>query len=108
MTEVTKVKRGDVGVIFADTLTEDDEAVNLTGATVTFILRLRGGTVPVTGTATIVDATGGTVSYATVAGNLDVAGLYNQEWEVTYGNGDKFTYPSDTWNPVRIVGDLNP
>jgi len=104
-----KVKRGDVGVVFSDRLTADGEPIVLTGADVLFVLRPKSGaTEAFTGAAVVVDELDGKVTYATVAGDLDVPGFYRQEWEITFDTGDRYTVPSDGWNDVQIVDDLNP
>jgi hypothetical protein len=104
-----RLKRGDVGVRFTDTLTANLEPINLTGATVLFLLRPLGASEPnVIGEATIIDADGGEVEYVSVEGDLEDSGLCRQEWEITYETGDVFTVPSESHNVVRIVGDLNP
>lgn len=105
MTTKVAVKRGDVGVVFEDTLTSGGVPVDLTGATVRFILSRNGAsTVRV---ATVVNAAAGTVSYAAVAGDLATAGEHRQEWEVTWPAGQTLTYPSDGWNRVLVLDDLN-
>lgn len=104
MTEVT-VKRGDAGVLFTDTLKSNGAAVNLTSATVKFILRRKG--VTISQTATVVSAVAGTVSYTSVAGDLDVAGDWLQEWEAYYsGTGKRMTFPSNEYNVVHVISDL--
>lgn len=105
---IIRVKRGDSGIIFSDTLTADGEPINLEGATVTFLLRAVGGAEPaVEAEAIVVDDQDGTVSYVTAPGDLEVSGVYRQEWEIVYEAGDRFTVPSDTQNVVRIIPDLN-
>lgn len=110
MSSPVKVKRGDIGVTFSDTFTDaEGSPVDLSGATVVFILRRYGATAPtVAEDAEIVVAADGTVRYVTANGDLDVAGIYQQEWEITFGSGDRFTVPSDTHNIVHIGEDLNP
>lgn len=110
MTEPIAVKRGDVGIIFTDTLTADGEPIILSDCEVWFVLRPQRGDLlnEVTAEADVVDANEGTVRYVTVVGDLDVAGFYRQEWEVVYTNGDRFTVPSDGYNVVHVVMDLNP
>lgn len=109
MTEPIKVKRGDVGVIFDDTLTSNGDPIDLTDADVVFILRPLRATEPtVDAAAVVLDEEAGTVRYVSADGDLDVAGLYEQEWEVRYGSGDRFTVPSGGYNHVLVLGDLNP
>lgn len=106
-----EVKRNDVGIIFTDTLTADGAplAGGIAGAEVLFILRARNATAPyLLGTATVVDSTACTVKYVTQAGELDTAGNYRQEWQATLGTGEVYTFPSEGYNVVRILEDLNP
>ena len=94
---------GDVGTVFRAAIVDQDGAVvNLTGATsVVFRLSISGGTTrPRNGTVT--NAAGGIVEYATVIGDLDVAGAVY--WQVVV------TTPSGTWgssiNTVAVVDRL--
>lgn len=106
---VIRVKRGDVGVIFTDTLTADGEPIDLTDATVLFVLRAPDAAAPaLEAEAEIVDAEAGTVSYTSTSDDLTVAGVFRQEWEIDYDAGERFTVPSDGWNIVRVVDDLTP
>lgn len=110
MTEPIKVKRGDVGVIFDDTLTSNGEPIDLTDADVMFILRASRGAGPalVDALASVLDAEAGTVRYVSSDGDLDYPGLYEQEWEVRYDSGDRFTVPSGGYNLLLVLADLNP
>lgn len=110
MRSSVKVKRGDVGVVFADTLTADGEPIDLSEADgVLFVLRPKSGAQEAfSAAAEITEETAGQVAYTTVAGDLDVAGFYRQEWEITFSSGARFTVPSDGWNDVQVVDDLNP
>lgn len=93
--------------------------VNLTGATVKFIMRQSGvAAAKVDTTATVVVAADGTVQYEWVAADTDTAGDYLGEFEVTDSSGDVTTYwdlrrAADIGNNlppepliIRIVEDL--
>lgn len=69
--------------------------VNLAGATVQWSWRLAGAPTSTTALATIVDAAGGIVEYAWVAGNLAAAGEYTGEFRVTFPSSTVLTAPSD-------------
>lgn len=85
----------------------DDSNVNLTGATVKFLMTLQGGSTPkVNAAATIVDALLGQVRYSWGATDLDTVGKYNGEFEVTFPGGNKQTFPSHEYITVRVVADL--
>ena len=82
-------------------------AVNLTGATVRFKLRSRGASAAkVDAAATITNAAGGQVRYAWAAGDLDTAGLFDAEFEVTFGDGTTETFPNDRHLVVQVTEDL--
>lgn len=103
------VKRGDVGRTFSDTLTEAGVAADLSTATgVLFILRSPDALEPkVAAAATIVSAPAGTVKYVTVLDDLDTAGEYLQEWQVTYAGGAIATFPDEGYNRVVVEADLD-
>jgi hypothetical protein len=68
-------------------------AVNLTGATVKFIMRLSGSsTAKVATTATISTAASGIVRYEWVAADTDTLGNYIGEFEVTDSGGNIETF----------------
>ena len=83
-------------------LTADGSAVNLTGATVTLVLRDKTGTaVTTTGDISVISATGGTVRYAPDATDL-VASVspHRARFKVTDSGGQIAYYPSgkaDIW-----------
>jgi hypothetical protein len=108
MTEPVRVKRGDVGIVFLDVFANaEGTPIPLTDATdILFVMRLRDNVI--VGAAEVVDADAGTVSYTTVEGDLDAAGLYRQEWEASFVDGRVLTTPGADWNGVEVVEDLNP
>lgn len=108
---IVPVQRHDVGVPFEDVLTAgpNDDPVDLTGATVLFILRRPKGAV-ITGTATIGSpATAGAVQYISQPGDLAVCGDHEQVWQVTWpGSPDRvYTFPNEGTNIVSVGDDLN-
>jgi Rib/alpha/Esp surface antigen-like repeat protein len=54
----------------------------------------------------VVDAETDRVSYAWQAGDTDTPGDYMAEWEVTYEDGKKKTFPVAGPLPLEIIGDL--
>ena len=103
------IKANDTRQQLTGTLEIDNAAVNLTGCTVLCLLKLKES--PYTAyslASTIVSAAAGTVKcLATESGFPTVAGTYKQEWQVTFGDGTVLTFPSDTWNTLEILDDLN-
>lgn len=102
------IKRRDQLPEIAATLTDaEGTIVNLGGATVRFILVNKAdGTVAVDQPATIVNAPAGTVKYTWVAGDTDVAGTYNGEFEVTFIDGRAETFPNSKNIAIKIFADL--
>jgi hypothetical protein len=102
------LKQHDRKPSIAATLTLDGVAVNLTGASVKFIMSTAPGATPkVNATATIVSAVNGQVRYDWLAINTDTAGLYDAEWEVTYSDTTKQTFPTTTYLVIDIYPDLD-
>ena len=104
---VVDVKRGDVGVIFTDTLAATGLA-NLNNVTsLLFLLRNHSTGTLVSKTATVTNSATLTVQYVTQSGDLGTAGVYLQEWELTFNDGSVLTFPSRGYNLVRVADDLN-
>jgi hypothetical protein len=82
-------------------------AVDLTGATVKFIMKLPAGAVKVNAVAVVVTPASGIVRYDWLAIDTDVAGTYDAEWEVTFTGGKKQTFPTDGYLSVNVVADLD-
>lgn len=81
----------------------------LSGASVKFIMRLKGSTTPKVNTNGVIeDPDAGVVRYDWTAADTDLAGSFDAEWQVTYGDGGKETFPGDeTYNRVVISPDLD-
>lgn len=88
----------------------DENVVNLSGATVMFVMRLRGASLTddpkVEAAAVVVSAVAGTVKYVWATGDTDTAGSYNAEWEVTFADGRQETFPNNSNLVVKITLDL--
>lgn len=101
------IKAYDTKIRFVDTLTCNGVAADLTGWTVKFLLKAQTSTV-FSDDATIEVAASGSVSYEPGADFPTTPGLYQQEWEATEtATGKVLTFPSDNYNKIRILPDLN-
>lgn len=107
------VKEGDRGIPFTATLKDNTGAVvDLTGATVTFVMSLFRRGAPVTppkvnAAATIVSPpTLGQVKYTSGATDLDTVGTYFVEWKVTFSGGLPQRFPGDGYNVVAVRPNL--
>lgn len=90
----------------------------LTGATVNFILRAKGGdgkpaagaAAVVNSPAQIIDADLAVVRYDWKVGDTATPGAYLAEWEVVWPDGEAVitqTFPTDAYNDVLIYADLD-
>lgn len=100
------IKRNDTASSFQVTLLDaNGDAVDLTGATVKFIMS-KGTTVKVSHSAIIVNATSGQVRYDWETGDTDEGGFYRAEWEVTDSQNRIQTFPNPGYDEVVITQDL--
>lgn len=80
---------------------------DLTDATVVFVARVRHSPAPVISRqATITDATAGKVRFAFMAGDDLSAGEMLAEFQVTYTDGAKETFPNSGYIQIKIFGNL--
>jgi hypothetical protein len=101
------VKAGDAGSTLEQTLKRDGSAVDLTGASVRFIMSESPTSTPkVDAAATIVDASAGKVRYTWQASDLDAPGRYIAEWQVTFAGGAIETYPIGGYLSIQVDPDL--
>ena len=102
-----EIKENDRSPSYQDTLTSGGGAVDLTGASVKFLMRDREETedIKVDASATIVDADTGVVRYDWAAGDTDTPGVYIAEWEVTL-LGKKSSYPGDRYLLIRVLPEI--
>ena len=103
------IKSGDTTPVITATLTDSaGAAVNLTGATVRFVMRKGGAaTAKVAAAATVVSAPAGTVSYTWLAANTNDPGIYSACWEVTFSGGTIQTFPNAGYTSVAVLPDLD-
>lgn len=102
------IKKNDTGPpITAKLLDAAGAAVNLTGATVKFIMSRQGDSATkVNAAATIVDAATGTVRYVWTAADTDTHGTFVGEWEVVFSDGSKQSFPNSRHLEIRVTRDL--
>ena len=105
-----KLKRHDTHVTPRVRLLDElGAALDLTDLDVVYTLRnLRTGELKVDrATATLDDQTTnrGEVFYALVAADVDTPGVYAEEWEVTYADSTKETFPTGIQQRVIIEPD---
>jgi hypothetical protein len=83
-------------------------AIDLTGASIKFIMAVTVGGTALGGTGTIVGSpTLGTVSYQPTSTDTAAAGTYLAEWEVTFASGKKETFPDPGYLTVIITADVD-
>jgi hypothetical protein len=104
------IKTSDTAPSIAATLTDyAGTAVSLSGATVHVILRPFDGETSLYAEANNDDtggATVGHVSYDWETEDLDTAGPYYGEWQVTFADASVETFPNDGYFTVAIIDDL--
>lgn len=102
------IKVNDRLPVILATLSDAAGPINLTGATVKFIMTDVRGTTPKVNAAAAIDPdpTTGKVSYVWVTGDTDTPGVYDAEWEIIFGDGKPLTVPNDGRLRVQVVRDL--
>lgn len=102
------IKRNDLSpAIKSQLLDEDDNPVDLSSASVRFIMSdYEENVIIVDGVAVIDNALDGIVYYQWQAGDTEQAGHFRAEWEVTYPNDNPETFPNDNFLDIKIAEDL--
>jgi hypothetical protein len=102
------MKTGDTAVVLTSTLKDGlGVVVNLTGASVKFLMRRVGSRLlKVNGTGTVVTPLAGAVSYTWASADVNEPGLFDAEWEVTFSGGAKETFPNGRHLKVLITEQL--
>jgi hypothetical protein len=102
---VERVMQNDVGKVFSDTLTIG-AAAPPAGGEPWFLMQ---GPQQIAAQAQWVDESEGTVTYSTVADDLELPGLYRQQWEIRYVDGTKLSFPdAESVNWVDVIRDVSP
>jgi hypothetical protein len=100
------MKKGDRLPVIDAQLCDRNGPVNLTGATVNFIMKSPAGVVKVNAICAIVDAVNGRVQYSWGLTDTDTANAYRSEFQVTFPGGLLETFPNDDYVPAIITEDL--
>lgn len=106
-----KIKRNDTSPSIQITCQDSNgTAVDVTGASVQFHMRLAGSadgaTLKVDAAGSVVSGSSGTVKYDWSASDTNTAGEYECEFEITFGDGTVETFPSSGYDRVIIDEDL--
>lgn len=103
------IKKNDTSPSLLATLQDGNgAAIDLTGASVRFLMRQIGSSaVKVDAAMTVTDASAGSVRYDWQAGDTDTSGSYQVEFEVTYAGGGIETFPNDGYQRVVIIDDID-
>lgn len=100
-------KRNDTRAAIKATLKNTDGTpVNLTGATVQFIMARSNGVVLINRQAVVQDAPNGMVWFVFEPGETAEAGTFRAEFQVTYLDGRIETFPNIGYITVSILNDL--
>ncbi len=99
------IKSSDTLPTFDATLLDGGVAFDLTGYTVTLHLRDRATNVQTSFVMAIVLATAGTVTYAWLAGDTDIAGEYDAEIEAVQG-ANRRTFPDEDFLLFVFSADI--
>tara|TARA_R110000868_G_C10831439_1_gene759407 strand:- start:330 stop:668 length:339 start_codon:yes stop_codon:yes gene_type:complete len=108
-----KIKADDTAIEFTNPAGEpleiDGVTVNLTGASIKFLLRMLDAPYTQYSLTAAIDgtATDGNVTYTLGTGFPTTPGQYRQEWQVTFADSTILTFPSSGYNVLEIVNDLN-
>lgn len=100
------LKAGSTARKFYDQIQFDGTAVDLTGATVVFVLKNLSTGVAARLSATIDAPASGLVEYTPSATDVQTSGNYHAEWEVTLASGAVLSFPENRNHHVRILEDL--
>ncbi len=105
MTETFFIKRGDTSPAIRYVL--EPATTILSGATVRFQMRERGGALVIDASALVTAATGTpAVQYNWLAADTGTAGQFEAEFRVVYADGSIETFPNSGYITVRIAEDV--
>lgn len=97
---MTEIRLGDIGVSLRITVKDQDDAVvDLSSATVSFLVEKPGGSIATFTASNVTDGTDGLVEYITESGDIDEVGIWTLQVKVVIGST---TYRS-TENKFRVM-----
>jgi transcriptional/translational regulatory protein YebC/TACO1 len=99
------LKRNDTKNNIKATLSNESGPVDLTGATVRFLMA-KHGMIKIDRKAQIQDAVNGIVWFIFEQGDTDEVGIFQAEFEVTYSDARIETFPNDCFILINIISDL--
>lgn len=98
-----EIKQNDLLPPYRVQLLQDGAPFDLTGYTVTFVMRLPGApSAKVSAAAVVIDEENGIVEYRWAAGNTDTVGAYKVVWKAVDGSGKPHTFPSKGTDYVLV------
>ena len=103
------ITQGDSTPVFTDTILDaSGNPVNLTSASVTFVMRnLANASPTVNASASITNAAAGEVQYSWNTGDTATAGEYMVQWRITLSGGGTYTYPNVGYRSVEVQPNLS-
>jgi hypothetical protein len=104
MMEEFEIKRGDTGPSLRMALSP--ESINLAGATVRFQMQSPAGVTVIDEPATIITESPPVVDFAWRDGDTECAGVFDAEFEVTYADQTRETFPNRGFITVLISPDV--
>src|SRR6185436_11340913 len=99
------MKTGDTEPPVDATLCDRNGPVDLTGASVRFIMRSPTGAIKVNAPAVIIDGPKAIVKYLWGPTDTDTPDAYRAEFEVSFPGGSVATWPNDDYVPSIIIDD---
>ena len=101
------MKQNDTAPAIRATLSDSDGiAVDLTDATVRFLMKTQSNILTANGAATILDSANGVVQYAWEVGDTMNEGTHLAEFEVTYSSGKVESFPNRGYIKVKVTKEV--
>ena len=104
-----EIKRNDTRPYWPVSLTFDDGSwPDISGATISIVVKDRSGALKFkdTATITITDGPNGELEWQPTADQTDQAGRFDVEWEVDFVDGTQQTFPTRGYDRLTVIGDL--